>query len=75
MTQEATDFGVLDDGFGNAWLLCSKDCELQIVRPGKAQCDKCDRLDALRASLFSWFTDCFWLGDAHEDLQATEEVS
>lgn len=32
------DFGEIDDGFGNVWPLCKKDCGLQIVRPGKVQC-------------------------------------
>lgn len=31
---------VLDDGFGNVWEKCEKpDCALEIVRPGKVQCD------------------------------------
>lgn len=30
---------VLDDGFGNQWLMCAHPkCDLQIVRPGKVQC-------------------------------------
>jgi len=30
---------VLDDGFGNTWLMCDRvNCGLQIVRPGKVQC-------------------------------------
>lgn len=35
------NFGELDDGFGNTWPLCRQGCEMQIVRPGKVQCD-CD---------------------------------
>ena len=31
---------ILDDGFGNQWEKCGKDCELEIVRPGKVQCEK-----------------------------------
>ena len=34
----------LDDGFGNVWVLCKPDCRLEIVRPGKVQCD-CDYED------------------------------
>jgi len=34
---------ILDDGFGNQWVKCGRDCEMQIVRPGKVQCSKCDR--------------------------------
>lgn len=31
---------VIDDGFGNAWAKCLRtDCSLQIVRPGKVQCE------------------------------------
>lgn len=34
---------LLDDGFGNVWEKCSRpDCQLQIVRPGKVQCDPCE---------------------------------
>jgi hypothetical protein len=31
---------VLDDGFGNVYQKCGKRCWLEIVRPGKVQCDK-----------------------------------
>lgn len=31
---------VIEDGHGNAWERCLRlDCSLQIVRPGKVQCD------------------------------------
>jgi hypothetical protein len=30
---------MLDDGFGNQWELCGEHCRMQIVRPGKVQCD------------------------------------
>lgn len=36
--------GVLDDGFGNVWAKCKPACRMQIVRPGKVQCD-CDGLE------------------------------
>lgn len=29
----------IDDGFGNVWVLCKPDCRLEVVRPGKVQCD------------------------------------
>lgn len=29
----------ISDGFGNEWALCCDNCLLQIVRPGKVQCD------------------------------------
>lgn len=30
----------IEDGFGSCWELCDRqDCGLQVVRPGKAQCD------------------------------------
>lgn len=33
----------LDDGFGNVWAKCDRaDCQLQIVRPGKVQCSRCE---------------------------------
>lgn len=31
---------ILDDGFGNQWEKCGEDCELEIVRPGKVQCER-----------------------------------
>ena len=30
---------ILDDGFGNQWEKCGPTCKLEIVRPGKVQCD------------------------------------
>jgi len=38
-------FGEIEDGFGNSWPLCKRDCALEIVRPGKVQCDLCDSAD------------------------------
>jgi hypothetical protein len=33
------------DGFGSCWTLCEKkDCALEIVRPGKVQCNLCDQI-------------------------------
>lgn len=33
----------INDGFGNEWKLCDKpDCQLAVVRPGKAECQRCD---------------------------------
>lgn len=33
---------ILDDGFGNTWTTCEMDdCGLEIVRPGKVQCERC----------------------------------
>ena len=30
---------VIEDGFGNAWVMCEDvDCGLEVVRPGKVQC-------------------------------------
>lgn len=41
--------GFIDDGFGNRWARCDlADCDLAVVRPGKAQCSNCDVLE-LRA--------------------------
>lgn len=37
------EYGFVDDGFGNKWSRCKKDCALEIVRPGKVQCE-CDNL-------------------------------
>jgi hypothetical protein len=31
----------ITDGFGNWWNLCNGECGLEIVRPGKVQCEKC----------------------------------
>lgn len=41
--------GSLDDGFGNQWPKCKADCRLEIVRPGKVQCD-CDSPTATKRS-------------------------
>lgn len=37
----------LADGFGNCWVKCDlkSKCELEIVRPGKVQCNRCDEED------------------------------
>lgn len=35
------DYGQIDDGFGSVWPRCKPDCQLEIVRPGKVQCE-CD---------------------------------
>lgn len=35
-------FGEVSDGHGNAWPLCSADCDLHVVRPGRVQCG-CER--------------------------------
>lgn len=32
------DCGFVEDGFGSAWPRCSPDCTLEVVRPGKVQC-------------------------------------
>ena len=36
------NYGVLEDGFGGIWRKCRHDCRMEIVRPGKVQCDECD---------------------------------
>lgn len=36
-----SDYGEIDDGFGSTWALCKTGCQLEIVRPGKVQCE-CD---------------------------------
>lgn len=36
-------YNTIDDGFGNCWTKCRRPgCQLEIVRPGKVQCDPCD---------------------------------
>ena len=35
------EYGEVSDGFGSVWLLCKPDCGIEVVRPGKAQCE-CD---------------------------------
>ena len=40
---------VLDDGFGNTWTTCEHDdCGLEIVRPGKVQCERCVFTDEVK---------------------------
>ena len=31
---------VIEDGHGNSWEKCSRNCWLEIVRPGKVQCEQ-----------------------------------
>lgn len=38
-TDESDESDFLDDGFGNRWEKCGPDCCLEIVRPGKVQCE------------------------------------
>lgn len=41
--EDAAEDSTLDDDFGNVWAKCERaDCQLQIVRPGKAQCPRCE---------------------------------
>lgn len=43
---ETTKKGLLDDGFGNVWEQCEYEpCGLEIVRPGKVQCERCQFKD------------------------------
>jgi len=35
---------VVDDGHGNVWFPCRPGCDLQVVRPGKAQCSCPDNM-------------------------------
>jgi hypothetical protein len=37
-----SEYGYIDDNFGNCWAKCKKDCTMTVVRPGKVQCDECD---------------------------------
>lgn len=44
----------IDDGFGNRWDKCERpDCDLQVVRPGKVQCNGCDTDDDAVADTFT----------------------
>ena len=36
---DPSPFGEIEDDFGSTWALCRPDCGLQVVRPGKVQCD------------------------------------
>lgn len=38
------DDQLITDEFGNYWQRCGPNCELEIVRPGKVQCNYCDTL-------------------------------
>lgn len=40
MNQHAPKRAEVSDGFGSTWLLCGDDCGLEVVRPGKVQCDR-----------------------------------
>lgn len=39
MNEITDDQRFLEDGFGNHWAKCDKHCRMQIVRPGKTQCE------------------------------------
>jgi hypothetical protein len=50
---------IIDDGFGNRWQKCllKAECSLQIVRPGKVQCD----LYPIDGELgVEWVNPCVW---------------
>lgn len=36
---EGVDHGAVEDGMGSEWPRCKADCGIEVVRPGKAQCD------------------------------------
>ena len=46
---------ILDDGFGNRWVKCHQHCGLEIVRPGKVQCEEANC--SLRSSSTRTTTD------------------
>lgn len=35
---EPTELACIEDGFGSSWAMCGSDCSLEVVRPGKVQC-------------------------------------
>jgi len=35
-------YGTVGDGFGTFWARCKVDCKMEVVRPGKVQCE-CER--------------------------------
>jgi sugar lactone lactonase YvrE len=39
---EGNPQGCVTDGFGNYWNRCQPGCAIEVVRPGKAQCSKCE---------------------------------
>jgi hypothetical protein len=51
---------ILDDGFGNVWETCEhEDCGLEIVRPGKVQCNRCSyenvrRVMSEQRHIYAW---------------------
>lgn len=50
---------LLEDGHGNAWERCdSDDCSLQIVRPGKVQCDDYQVMGEY--GFMEWVQPCVW---------------
>lgn len=46
MTKRCNEWRWVEDDFGNAWGRCVlPDCDLQVVRPGKVQCNNaCESL-------------------------------
>lgn len=42
--RQPLDSDIVEDGFGSAWEKCGlADCDLHVVRPGTAQCTRCEQ--------------------------------
>lgn len=40
LRQEKQPVDEIEDGFGGYWTTCGSGCDLQVVRPGKVQCNR-----------------------------------
>lgn len=57
----ASEPRTVEDGFGNRWYKCDlADCSLQVVRPGKVQCND-ERV--LTEFGWEWMMPCVWHDD------------
>lgn len=71
---------IINDESGNEWERCGPDCDLNVVRPGKAQCnytaDQCPNAHACLAcghSYAPWMDQCPHCGaDPREELAALD---
>jgi hypothetical protein len=48
---DAPEFGTVSDDY-NEWARCRADCELEVVRIGKVQCERCEFRDGLSLEEF-----------------------
>ncbi|UUE23834.1 hypothetical protein LRQ08_21650 [Rhodococcus qingshengii] len=71
---DRVDHGSVDDGMGSEWQRCKADCGIEVVRPGKAQCDCTEPTDEDEADDISGFMDALKASRAHNSTPAEPAV-